>query len=124
MKKPLLWLLGLELAYWVPARLFVHYYHGGEIAKELIWTALRLASAVAVYLCFRKVIWPEGDKRHGKIDWVVMAAGAVFILVPALTQNLGMIYPNNVVFAITSLAVGQFDLTRLLRRFEYWLHVV
>jgi membrane protease YdiL (CAAX protease family) len=106
MKKPLLSLLGLELAYWVPARLLVRYYHGGEIQTELIWTAIRLASAVAVYLCFRKVIWPGGEQQKIRIDWVVIVSGVAFVLMPALTQDDQITFPANVVFALTSLAVG------------------
>jgi membrane protease YdiL (CAAX protease family) len=106
MKKPLLWLLGLELAYWVPARLLVWLYPDDDIPRELVWTVWRLASALAVYLCLRKVIWPEGEQRHLKCDWVIIVSGLAFVAAPALTQNFQMSYPANVVYAATSLAVG------------------
>jgi membrane protease YdiL (CAAX protease family) len=106
MKKTLTLLLVLELAYWVPARLLNLFYHGGAIEKELIWTALRLVSAAAVYGCFRTVIWPPGEKREGRIGWMVVAAGAAVMGLAALVAQDNFNYPVNVVFAVTSMAVG------------------
>lgn len=106
MKKTLWLLLMLELAYWVPARLLNLYYQGGEVEKELIWTAFRLISVAAVYGCFRKVIWPAGDESRGSGWGLAVGAGAAVVIAGALVGDMGLTYPANWVFAATSLAVG------------------
>jgi membrane protease YdiL (CAAX protease family) len=106
MKKTLWLLLILELAYWVPARLLNLCYQGGEIEKEMIWTALRLISIAAVYGCFRKVIWPAGEKSRGSGWGLAVVAGAAVVIVAALVGDMRLTYPANWVFAATSLAVG------------------
>ena len=102
-----LWRLGLlELAYWVPARLLNHYYHGSALSEELIWTAFRIISIVLVYCCLKDVIWPPDDKPAVRIGFLALIASVVVVIVAALKADIHFKYPVNFVFAVTSLAVG------------------
>ena len=102
-----LWRLGLlELAYWIPARLLNHYYHGSDLSEELIWTAFRIISIVLVYRCLKDVIWPPGDKPAVRIGFLALIASVAVVIVAALKADYDLKFPDNVVFAVTSIAVG------------------
>lgn len=103
MRKKLLILLGVELTYLAVSRTFTHSYEGGEVSKELIWTAFRAISLIVTYLIFRRVISNDSKVQYPK---TVVVAGSAFLLVPLLVGSWGLYYPLNLTYAATSLIIG------------------
>lgn len=104
MKRPLLIFVLFELAYLAVARTFTHNYTGDEISKELIWSGIRLASAVMMFWLWRQTR-ASGTGPTSKITPLSLLACGMF-LAPVLAGNENLGRPLSWIFAATSLVVG------------------
>ena len=104
MKRPLLIFVLFELAYLAVARTFTHNYTGDEISKELIWSGIRLASAVMMFWLWRQTR-ASGTGPTSKITPLSLLACGMF-LAPVLAGNENLGPTLSWIFAATSLVVG------------------
>lgn len=90
----------------VATRLVVHYQPMFTVGAELLRTGLRLAMAYACWWLLKPLLLSRQPSVAQLKKPVVLAAMALFLLVPTLTGHWGLQNDLVVLFALTSFAVG------------------
>lgn len=99
----------LEATYVAGARVLIHYADPNRVTTELVWTVLRLASAITLWVIFKPILEKPRPWLKTLSAWWLLPVLAFLccVLVPLLSGDWQLNGTHTrIVFAITSLAVG------------------